>query len=236
MAYNLATLQLITQYSAENGKDVSEYNLQWVDLCIQMAADEWIRITHQTKRMDPITLVVGATSLPALPTNFLPEFLISADLTLSGQLIKPGVSFTTREAVLAAQLCGSPCNPSTPPTSPPTGRPNLIGFTDTANAITDTTIDKAYTLNLFWYAPFTSWVAGGSPPSPNSFNLPDDSLRAIAIGASGYLQLSEKENAVAAKVRLDLFRADAQAFKARDAGGRAPLIIERNPPDWMRGQ
>lgn len=240
-ALTLADLQTITRYSARNAGDSSGYPPEQVDLAIQASADEFLRITRATRRLDTIALTIGSATVPAFPDNFLPDRAIETYLTLSGNIIKPGISFTTIENVLSGQQQGG-CVPAgaTPPTSPPTGQPTLIGFEDRSTAILNRLPDKAYTLNVYWWEPFTSWTAG-SGSSSLTFNLSDEALRIVAgAGAAYFLQRMEPANAGLAAAAHVAFIAEAKKYAGRGGGGRGAQSIQRQSPytsngTWTRG-
>lgn len=166
MGYTITALRNDTRLSARNALQSVEYPDYQIDRALQKSSARLIRGTKGTAKLDTLAMTIGSNILPAFPTNFEARLLIDAYLTISGQLIEPGITITTIESVLQAQRQNWPwCIPygylsPQPQTSPPTGQPRLIGFSTQTSAITDFLADLAYVVNLWWYPPFTSWLAG----------------------------------------------------------------------------
>lgn len=232
--YGLTDLQKMVRYSARNSKDSTEYVGEQIDFAIQQAAREWIRITKATRQLDSLTLSVGSTALPSLPSGFLPEFLLEAYLTISGQQIRPCLEVVSYEAFLDAQYARH----TTPGTiTPGNGRPHLLAFYNRTNGVVGPLPpDQVYQVALWWTTPFTTWTPGVTPSTVTSFNLDDDALQSIAsLGAPFYLQRGEPENAAAANAAHAQFLIDAKDFARRGSGGKGVQVIHRDNPDWMRG-
>lgn len=238
MAYVVTDLRTIVRYSARNANDSLTYTDTRIDWAIQMAMQEWARITRTPRQLNQIALTAGVATVTGFPSGFLPEFALEVYLTLSGSVLEPALTISSITNALSAQVTGQPSSTvPTPPSSPPSGRPTQIAFADQTTATLDTLPDQAYTLNLYWRAPLTLWTPGSTGPT---FNLPDDALLCIASrGAVWYLQGNEPANTATAKISYTEFLSQAKEFAARGAGGRGALTFYRQNPvgangDWVR--
>lgn len=224
MAYNVSDLRLLVRTYARNAFASSMYTDTDIDNALQVAGDRWMRITKAFRSLDTVTLSVGSTAITA-PTAWLPRYHLQCYVTLSGQILPPDIKLVPYDEVLARQygIGGTIIN----------ARPTMMGFPSSSNAngILDASPDQAYVFNFWYWQPFTTWVAGGTP-SPNAFNLTDEQLRVVAtIGAPAELQKNEPENAARCKDMLAEFLKEASNFKSQDIGGRLGTTLLRDCPD-----
>lgn len=232
MGYGLTDLHNIVMYIARQAKDGSEYVPTQIDYALQRGGQEWVRTTKATRRLDPLNLTAGSNDLPSFPSGFKPEYLMRAYLTLSGHIIKPDITVISYDRLLDKMYRDTTSTSA----QLPSGRPRYIGYSTTTTGKVGPEIpDQNYVLNLWWFSPFTSWTAGVDPTTVTSFNLPDDHLHMIAVGAAGFMQLQEKENAAAAQANIAEFRNAAKQFRSLGSGGTGEQVIERSAPDWKRG-
>lgn len=206
-----------------------------IDRAIQLAADEWLRITKATRTLGTLQLTAGSYTLPAAPTGWLPEYHLQQALTLSGFNIDPTIDFVGYDDVLLKQAQYGVAVPPAPISTPsPQGRPYLFGYQSTSSGICWPTPDLAYVINLWYWQPFTVWSPGNTP-SPDSFNLPDDHLRVIAtLGTEAYIQNTEPENAGLAESAMKRFEDTARKFAARGAGYRGGNVATKGYPTNYR--
>lgn len=155
-----------------------------VDRSIQWAGNDFVEHSHYTKTTSTMAISDGSTALPAFPTGFRPERLLSAYIVAEGKTLD--VRPYEELVELIDQEAGE-------------GVPTKIAFTTLTTGVVYPIPDAAYTLAVRFWEPFTDWTAGGTP-SPNSFNLPDDVLRVVLMtGAVARLQANEPEHGYAAE-------------------------------------
>lgn len=225
MGYAVADVRTIIRQSARNALSSSVYLDAQIDLSFQIGADEWNRITKGARALATLPLTPGSSVLPAIPVDCTPQRILQVFLLLAGEIIDPEFTFASYEEIQKdARDSRGYLEPGLA-----SGRPRKMAFLDGGTTgIVWPTPTQAYTIELWYAQPFTSWTAGGTP-SPNSFNLPDEQLRVIArFGAPGYLQLNEKTNHAIAQGNLDEFRAQAKAFAKQGYGGRGGQVSDRS--------
>jgi hypothetical protein len=228
VAYAVQDLRDQVRRFARNALDSSVYPDQQIDGCLQLAGDEWVRLTRGSRVLVALTLTSGSNALPAIPADCSPDRVLQVFLLLNGQIIDPEFEFTSYEEIQRDQyLRRGLIDPSVIGTA---GQPKKMAFIDRSSGIVWPTPQNAYTIELWYSQPFTSWTAGGTP-SPNAFNLSDEYLRVIArYGAPGHLQLNEKANGVIAQGALAEFRSQAKKVRAANAGGRGGQTSTRVDP------
>ena len=180
MAYGLEDLQNILRYSARNAKTAAEYPCQQIDIALQAAIRLFLRLTYASREADTLTLVPGSNVLTVWPPGFLPEFLLSAYITLSGKLLYPELQIVTIEQLLTAQRAGFNRFPSAiVPGLPATGQPTMLAWTDQSTAEIYPIPDQPYAINLWWWRNLNAWRAGQAIVTANlsggtiaSFNIP----------------------------------------------------------------
>jgi hypothetical protein len=231
MGYALADIRNMIREWARNARDSTLYSDYAIDISAQAGMHDWNEITKEVRTTSVFALTPGSLLLPAAPTGFTPDHTLDAYLTLSGQLIDPKIQIVQLQAVLLAQArLATDGNP----TKPQTGQPRMFGFDASGVGQCDVTPGQAYSLNVLWWMPETTWVAGTGTAA--SFNLPDDHLRIICRKlAPYYLQGSEPVNGpIVARMYAEGI-ADARAHAARGVGGAGPrTIIRRDPQQRSR--
>jgi hypothetical protein len=164
VSYTLADRRAWVRQFARNAQDSSAYPDAEIDRAMHLAADEWVRLTKATRQLSTLALTAGSAALPSLPDDCMPEKFLQSFLTLSGRLIDPKFQLTSYEAVLAAQAnLGAECGyfpTATSSGSPTSGQPKMMGFQDRGTGIVYPTPDAAYAVNVWWWAPVTSFRAG----------------------------------------------------------------------------
>ncbi len=220
MAYGVIDLRGFARQFVRQAADSSMYSDTQIDRALQLAGDEWMRITHAKKTTGTQTLTAGSNVLPTIPTGWAPEYAIQQYLTLAGEIVAPNIEFVDYIEVLQQRKrLGNP-----------SGQPQFIGYADldTTGECTPTP-NAAFVLHWWYWQPFTNWTPGGIC---TSFNLPDEHLRIIATdGAEAFLQTNEKDNAGVAAAALERFQRKARAIRGRMAGGRGGSVMLRDDPD-----
>lgn len=180
---NLTTARSFVRQFARNAGDSSMYSDADVDRAIQAIADDFIFITKCTRLVSSVTLTESTAALPAFPTNFRPERLLSAYI---GDY--PPLDQVDHDVLRAARLANDS-----------TDRPTLISFDSyTTGEVYPKPTATYLTLSLRWLEPFTTWTPGGT--DPGTLNVPDDYLRTILMyGATSLLQHNEPEHKYAAE-------------------------------------
>jgi hypothetical protein len=223
MAYAIADLRNIARLSARNAMDSTMYTNASIDYALQIAADQWQRVTKTPRALGTLTLTSGSAVLPTMPTNWTPDRTMQATLiSPTGAVLNPELDCVSHGEVLRKQFERGSATAQ--------GQPEMLGFSTLTSGIVYPVPDAAYLIYLWWWQPFTTWTAGGTP-SPDSFNLSDEELRCIAsMGAPAELQKSEPENAVRCQQMKDQFLTAAKQVKGRDAGGRGASVAFKDEP------
>jgi hypothetical protein len=236
LSITLTRIQSLVRYNARNATDSGSYSDTQVDEAIQGAADEWIRESRATQTTAAIACTQGSADIPTTPAGFVAERNLGSYFTYSGNLIEPRLIATDIETVLRAQLDGQNSGDGiSPPTAPPLGQPTMFGFSTNGGAGKfDKRCQYAFTLNLVWYQPFTTWTPGSGSPTL-TFNLGDEHLRQIARGAVWYLQSMEPDNAVRADKIHEEFLVAARRFRALGSGGRGQRVLMMDTPYGANG-
>ena len=224
MAFALSDVRNLVRYIARNAADSTSYPDIQVDISLQFGGDEWMRQTHQVQASVSVACAAASSAVPTIAADFLPERLIDAWLSYSGQLIRPELAVTDIASVLRAQLiqnCGSVTG------TPPTGQPTMMGFSSQSAGQFDFLCQYAYSLNVVYWQQFTAWTPGDDSNTSMTFNLPDDALRCISRAAAGYMQFTEPDNAQRAQALVAAIEKDATRFYGRGAGGRGAGVYTK---------
>jgi hypothetical protein len=224
MSYNSVELEDFTRQFVRQAQSSDMYSRAQVHRAWQLAADEWMRLTHATKTAGTVTLTANSAVMPVAPTGWKPEYAIEQYVIRAGVLVNPDFTFLDYPNVLRKQY----------EYQNQTGTPQYFAYPDLTNAgICTPTPNYAFTVYFWYWQPFTSWVAGLNCAS---FNLPDEHLRIIATdGAEAFMQPNEKANSDLAAAALMRFRERARQIKGRMAGGRGGNEMERDDPDAQCG-
>lgn len=171
----LSSRQTARQFT-RNAQDSTMYNNVAIDMAIQLAADEWLRITKSTRTLTTIQLSAGSNIVPAMPANWKPEYLFNFSLSLAGQNICPILNF--EDPVSLAQANALVYGNNTNVTINSMQQPSIIAFTENAvdAGLTGPGVcDQAYTLGCWWWQPFTTWIPGtmGQWASSSSYTTGD---------------------------------------------------------------
>jgi hypothetical protein len=238
---NVQTARQIVQQFARSAGSTEEYPVIELDRCIKMAADEFISETGYLKNVDTLTLTSGNDALPALPTNFRPDRLLSAYLTGSNVTVSmthshranwPGyfVDSNARDGVGATRQAVLDVTSHERLISlkygvAESGQPSEIAFSSHTAGMVYPNPDQNYTLVLRWLGLFTTWTDGATDNTTvtTTLNLPDDLLRTIlTYGATSYLQHTEAESQFANQSHQKF-----QAFiqRNKNAGGLGVQVV-----------
>ncbi len=227
MGYNSVDLEAFTRQFVRQCQDASMYSVAQVHRSWQLAADEWMRLTHATKTAGSLTLTANSAVFPAPPAGWLAEYALEQYIVKAGALVQPEFVFMDYPNVLRKQY----------EYQNQTGVPKYFGYPDNATSSTGIctpTPNAAMTVYFWYWQPFTSWVAG---QTCSSFNLPDEQLRIIATdGAEAFIQSNEKPNLEVSAAALLRFRERARQIKGRAAGGRGGTESEKDDPDACNQQ
>ncbi len=120
MAYGVIDLRGFARQFVRQAADSSMYSDTQLDRALQLAGDEWMRITHAKKATGTQTLTPSSNVLPAIPSGWLPEYAIQQYLTLAGEIIFPEVEFVDYAEVLRQRKV----------TGNPSGQPRFVGYAD----------------------------------------------------------------------------------------------------------
>jgi hypothetical protein len=174
---DIKTARQQVRYQARNAQSSIEYPDAQIDLSIKTVADDFIRLTKASKTVDTISLTLAADGvLPALPTYFRPERLISAYLT--GTNVVSGFNSILPNPIYAEggrDGYGPPYKPDLDVisyeqliqmkyASDASGQPAYLAFSD---GVVESPVgavypkpSETYTLNLLWVQPFNTWTEG----------------------------------------------------------------------------
>lgn len=169
-AFTLTDLRNWSRQFTRNAQDSTMYNNTQIDRAIQLSADEWLRITKATRRLDSVTLTAGSSIVPTLPTNWKPEFKMGFMLSLAGQIVNPNINFVDITDLETFNFLNA--------SSSTMQQPCMIAFTTNSPSSGIVGIgvpDKAYTLGAWWWEPFTAWRPGamGQWSSANTYQAGD---------------------------------------------------------------
>jgi hypothetical protein len=225
----LGDAQTQTTYFCRNGGVYASRFPAQLDYAIWAAADRFIRETRCLPRVDQITLTNGTAALPAFPTTFRPDRLITAYLTGSNVKVQwvggliPEYAYNTIGAPIYA---GDALSYSSARLLRKdyqwlsdlsiarniSQQPALIAFDTWTTGLVYPNPDDNYTLNLRWTDFFTSWTYGSGSPSL-ALNLPDDMLSGVLMfGAPGLLLSNEPEHAKFGEHCLEQFELFIQKY------------------------
>jgi hypothetical protein len=174
---DIVTARTTTRVFARSAGSSTAYPDAELDVSIKTVCDDFIARTHCTRTISTITLSSGSSSLPALPTNFRPERILSSYLTGSNVVAGIGGSriFGAYYAEGARDYSGSTLSASL--TVIPyrqllemkyglagAGQPQYIAFNDGVTGSTTGEVypepDQNYTCTIEWYQPFNSYTDG----------------------------------------------------------------------------
>lgn len=139
------------------------YSATNLDRALQLAGDEWVRLTKATKTAGTITLTANSNVLPQAPPGWAPEFHLQHYLFLDGQVLWPDLQFVDYDEVLQAQCrgwIGNGGGQSIGTSNTFTGRPCIFGYRDISDGICAPIPDKPYEIQLWYWQLFTSWLPG----------------------------------------------------------------------------
>jgi hypothetical protein len=173
---DIKTARTQVRYQARNAQSSTEYPDAQIDLSIRSVADDFIRLTKASKTVDTVSLTLAADGvLPALPTYFRPDRLISAYLTGTNVVTGIGGYFNPMYIEGGRTGIGPPESASLAIipyeqliemkyTDDASGQPAYIAFAEgVVESPTGAVYPKpteTYTLNLLWVQPFNSWTEG----------------------------------------------------------------------------
>jgi hypothetical protein len=207
----LAEMITMVRDFARNAQDSTMYPDARITRAIDVAADEWQRVTKAPRTLGTLTLTAGSSALPNFPATWLPERHLQATLVSpTGEVINPDVAVVS-DTQLRRQQFEYGSNTST-------GDVQSIAYLTNSTASTGTAfpVPNAANLIYLWY-----WV----PFNSTTPNLPDDHLRAICTwGAPVILQQAEPENFARCERMWAKFQQVARDVRARDAGGRTGAL------------
>lgn len=157
-----------------------------IDASIKTVVDEFLRLTYASKTVNTISLAAGTGTLPALPTNFRPDRVISVYLTGSNVVTglggwgyggwygpwytegAPGFLDTNMSASLSIipyqQILDMKYSGQV------TGQPQFISFSGGVVSATTGEVfpqpDEIYSASILWVQPFNDWTEGQAFVTP----------------------------------------------------------------------
>ncbi len=187
---------------ARNASDSTGYTPARIDRAIQYIGTEFVKFARVTRQTDTVTLTASTAGFStAAITNFRPERLIGdpkAWITASSTY-RAEVDVRSAEEVFQRQKRYPSRTSDFQSTCP------ILCFlrndAGTGAGLIEPAPDAAatYVLNLMWSPPFTTWTPGGTP-SPDSFNIPDEYMKALlTLYVPRALQHNEPEHIYAAE-------------------------------------
>lgn len=171
----------------------STYSAQKVAQAIMTVGDDFVAMTRATRTKSQITLSDGVYEIGSFPDSmedFAPEQAMEA--WIDGSYPVKIVDF---HEIVDRRAGGDQ-----------SAQPRLIAFDSATTAALWPTPDQAYTLDLFWWAPFTSWSTSSGDSDTTyetvTLNLPDRYMRnVLVLGVTGMLQKPEPQYADLAEAR-----------------------------------
>jgi hypothetical protein len=167
---------------AQNAGDSSVYSVADIDRAILTVGEDFVRITRCIPATATVALAEGSADVDLSDIdNFRPTRLSRAWID-----DYPALSIQDIQTVRYRRNC-----------SDASGRPTTIGFSSWTAGQVWPRPDADYTLNLAWFAPFTTWTPGisQSVAQETTINLPADWLRQVlATGVPAMLQMHENEH------------------------------------------
>lgn len=156
-----AARQMARQFT-RNAQDSTMYNNVAIDTAIQIAADDWLRITKSSRVLTSVNLAQGSNIVPTMPANWKPELVFNFSLSLNGKVVCPTLNFVDPTELDAsnAALYG---NSSSLGSTNSAQQPSLIAFTENSPCAGLTgpgLCNQAYTVDCWWWEPFTAWIPG----------------------------------------------------------------------------
>lgn len=184
----LSSARAWSRQFARNSQDASMYSATNIDRALQLAGDEWVRITHATKTAGTLTLTAGSNILPAAPTGWAPEYHLQHYLFLNGQIVWPELQFVDYDEVLQSQFFGwNGVSGSVGTSNTFTGRPAMFGYRDITNGISGPGVpDQPYQIQFWYWQQFTSWTPGIGLASVSATATGGNYLYAVSIADGGY--------------------------------------------------
>lgn len=160
-----------------DGNDEGQYRNADVDRAIMYAGQHFARKTRSLRHAVAVTLAGGASTIDltaAIAAGFRPERLL--DITVTAPAQREPVR-TTDYIALNATFADTP---------DASGPPQSIAFLDWVTCRVFPAADVAYTLQLRFWRPFTTFEPGTEDAV--TLNVPDDLLpQVLADGAAGHL-------------------------------------------------
>lgn len=136
----------------------SSYTAAKLDNAIMICGNYFVEQTKCAKSTFTITTVNGTKTFNPTTTaaDFEPDNVLNADISDWPVLVTPWRNISMRYGGGSAE----------------SGKPRYMGFRSRTEGIFYPTPDDAYSLNINYWLPFTSWTAGTGSPGSVTLNIP----------------------------------------------------------------